>query len=95
MCCVVVVAVVVVVVLLCSDDCLDQDPCEPTKLIAWAKFAVDKDAKATRVIVAVQLVTDGQSCYYCFRGWHIIFRTQYTLTLFRVEVAACHPSLCR
>ena len=50
----------------------DQDPCEPEKRIAWAKYVPDKDAAEGKVVitvvVSVALITDGSSCYYCFRS---------------------------
>ena len=68
----------------------DQDPCEPEKRIAWAKYNLDKDAAegkvAIVVAVSVELMTDGSSCYYCFRGWHTIYRGSFTLTQYRAEV---------
>ena len=54
--------------------------------MAWAKYIVDKHGRVELVIVTVHLVTDGGSCYYCFRGWHTIYKCQFTLTKFRNEV---------
>ena len=61
--------------------------------MAWGKYVLDREGGRTLVMVAVVLVTDGASCYYCFRGWHTIYKSQFTLTQYRGEVPVLIPQL--
>ena len=60
--------------------------------MAWAKYVLDKETeKVGLTVVCIALVTDGSSCYYCFRGWHTIYRQRWTLTKYRAEVTFLVP----
>ena len=61
--------------------------------MAWAKYVLDKDQQDRPTVVVKALVTDGGSCYYCFRGWHTIYKSRFTLTQYRGEVFHVVPLL--
>jgi len=81
----------------CNETDRSKDPIEPAKNRLWGgyKDATNKEASSevltmVCVDIEIRLITDGGTCYYCFRVWNCRFMETYKLSVYKAELGKNH-----
>ena len=76
----------------CMKNDRDKDLAQPAFSMAWARYVEDEQVSIVvrRSSDRQWLVSDGSTCWYCFRGWNVIWKHEYTLAKFKEECIKDH-----